>query len=138
MYIHIYTKIKNKTQSPAHTHTYTHTYIHVHTYIHPNPRSCTQINTHTHTYCTHTCIALCKPLRPSLLSRSKSHVCAHTRYRYAYPCSHQSLSQIDTYRHGGRIHIGHITPRHTCSHILPWPHACVCPGVSSQEYNIRM
>jgi hypothetical protein len=115
MYIHIYTKIKNKTQSPAHTHTYTHTYIHKHTYIHPNPRSCTQTHTHAHTNCTHTCIALCKPLRPSLLSRSKSHVCAHTRYRYAYPCPYQSLSHIHIQTWRPHTHRSY----HTTPHMLP-------------------
>jgi hypothetical protein len=51
---------------------------------HTNPRSCTQTkHTHAHTNITHTRIVLCKPLRPSLLSRSRPHVCARTRYRYA-------------------------------------------------------
>jgi hypothetical protein len=35
-------------------------------------------------------------------------------------------ANIDTYRHGCRKHMGHITPSHTCSHTLPpplpWPH----------------
>ena len=83
-----------------------------------------QTHTHRHAHTNNTCTrkVFCKPLRPSLLSRSKSHVCAHTRYRYAYPCSHQSLSHIHTHTHACRIHMGQITPSHTCSHTLPWPH----------------
>ena len=47
-----------------------------------------------HPTSTHTRTVLGKPLRPSLNSRSRSHVCAHTRYRCAYPCPYQSLSHI--------------------------------------------
>jgi hypothetical protein len=70
---------------------------------HHHARKRTHKNAHIH--CTCTPIVLCKPLRPSLLSRSRSQVCAHTRYRYAYPCPYQSLSHIDTYRHGCRMHM---------------------------------
>jgi hypothetical protein len=47
-----------------------------------------------HPTSTHKHTVLGKPLRPSLLSRSRSHVCAHTRYRCAYPCPYQSLTHI--------------------------------------------
>ncbi len=46
-------------------------------------------------------------------------MCAHTRYRCAHPCPHQSPSHIVTYRHDGRMHMRPITPSHTCSHTLP-------------------
>jgi hypothetical protein len=91
----------------------------------------TSKHAYAHTNCTHTRIVLGKPLRPSLLSRSRSHVCAHTRYRYAYPCPYQSLSHIDTHTHGFRIHMKQITPSHTCSHTLPWPHTPTHPYTHS-------
>ncbi len=99
----------------SHTHAHTHTRTHTHRTVAEisrvqhssrlkNPPSCTQTNTHTckHKVHMHT-HSLCKPLRPSLLSRSRSHVCAHTRYRYAYTFPYQSLSHVVTYRHGCRM-----------------------------------
>jgi hypothetical protein len=92
---------------------------------HKNPHK--QIQTNAPTNCASTRIVLCEPLRPSLLARSNSHVCAHTRCQYAYPCPYQSLTHIDTYRHGDRIQIG-VTHQatHAPTHCLPSSHACTC------------
>jgi hypothetical protein len=100
---------------------------------HDHAHKQTHTQTHAHTNSTHTRKVLGKPQRPTLLSRSRSHVCAHTRDRYAYPypCPYRSLTHIDMYRHGDRMHIRPITPSHTRSHTLPplllWPHTPTHP-----------
>jgi hypothetical protein len=122
--IHINIRAPPHTHMHEHTHKHTHKYIN--TYIQAHDPAHKQTNTHAHTNSTHTRTVLCKPLRPSLLSRSRSQVCAHTRCRYAYTCPYQSNAKIHRHRHVLGIHMGQITPSHSCSHslppLLPWPH----------------